>query len=102
MGASSDGDDGASAARVSALALHNRPRHSRIWFSDGNIVLATSTMLFKVFQGILIHNARAFRDMFALAQCCGATDTLDGVPVVELQDDADDLARFLEAARFVS
>lgn len=78
-------------------------RHPDLWFRDGNIVLATHTLLFRVHKSILSMHSSVFRDMFELAgiESCvvgdgGEKDAMgrttehemyDGVPLVSLPSD---------------
>ena len=40
--------------------------HEKVWYSDGNVVLATDTYLFKVHKDVLSLPSPVFRDMFEL------------------------------------
>lgn len=55
------------------------------WFEDGNIVLETERVQFKVYKGILAANSAIFRDMFTIAQA-QEVELADGCPVVHLAD----------------
>ena len=60
-----------------------------LWFEDGNIVLLTDTVAFKVHRGVLIRHSVVFRDMFSLPQPPAADqETFERVQKVELYDDS--------------
>ncbi|TCD60634.1 hypothetical protein EIP91_009751 [Steccherinum ochraceum] len=67
-----------------------------VWFEDGSVVLIAQGKGFKVYKGILAHNSEIFRDMFNIPQP-EEPETLDGCPVVHMQDDVSDLECFLSA-----
>lgn len=77
-------------------------RHEDLWFRDGNIVLATHTLLFRVHKSILSLHSSVFRDMFELvgiesyandaegtstARMTPGLEVYDGVPLVSLPSD---------------
>ncbi|KZP32780.1 hypothetical protein FIBSPDRAFT_433532 [Athelia psychrophila] len=66
------------------------------WFEDGNIVLETERVQFKVYKGILAANSAIFRDMFANAQAQEG-ELVEGCPVVHVMDKPKDLEHVLEA-----
>ncbi|KZP32777.1 hypothetical protein FIBSPDRAFT_721844, partial [Athelia psychrophila] len=66
------------------------------WFEDGNIVLETERVQFKVYKGILAANSAIFRDMFANAQAQEG-ELVEGCPVVHFMDKPQDLEYVLEA-----
>jgi hypothetical protein len=85
-------------------------RHSLLWFTDGNIVMRTSSLgsydlspvytLYKVHKSILALNATFFADTFS-----GGTDLFDsalgqydGTPVIDMPEPAMDVEIFLKAA----
>ena len=77
-------------------------RHSTLYLADGDVVLAaprsaTVTVLFRVDKVYLARNSPVFRSMFTLPSDPGINEMYDGVPRVQLVDDADDLARLLAA-----
>ena len=65
------------------------------WFSDGNVILLVQDVAFKVHQGQLVRHSDVFRDMFSLPQ--PASETIDGVPYVQLHDDPSDVLHLLHA-----
>lgn len=83
-------------------------RHDILWFSDGNVVLATDKYLFKVYKGLLSMHSSVFRDMFELPNVGGSSagddgcgtgqEMYDGVPLVTLVgDEGEDVAHLLQA-----
>ena len=81
-------------------------RHEDLWFSDGSVVLATDTTLFRVHISILSRHSAFFCDMFSLPQpslFAGASSVVESAgdigdcPFVHLQDSAEDLANLLKA-----
>lgn len=82
-----------------SLPLAQRKRHNTLWFEDGSVVLSTPDVLFRVFRSTLSRHSPIFRDMFSLPQSSNVPEeeTMDGVPVVELHDDPEDLAHLLSA-----
>lgn len=71
-------------------------RVDSLWFPDGNIVICAHNVLFKVFRGILAARSPVFADMLAFPQPEDA-ETIDGVPVLHLDDSAADTMYFLKA-----
>ncbi len=41
-------------------------RHDLLWFPDGNVVLATDSLLFRVHESFLSLHSSVFKDMFDL------------------------------------
>ncbi len=81
------------------IPLLRRHHHETLWFEDGSIVLATPQVLFRVYRGTLSRHSPIFHDMFSIPQPDAASnqEVLDGIPVVELHDDPEELAHFLSA-----
>ena len=91
-----------------ALPSSSAVRYQRLYFHDGDVVLAAQTspptrnhsepsplLLFRVHKTTLSHNSTAFANMFADASS-SAGETYDGVPLVHLEGDkAEDLALLL-------
>ncbi len=85
--------------------FHSYPRHSDLWFSDGSVVLLAERMLFRVHISQLSRHSAVFRDMFLLPQPSPSTfsssviseDLLDGLPVVQLHDTAENVSSLLVA-----
>ncbi|KIK52868.1 hypothetical protein GYMLUDRAFT_179637 [Collybiopsis luxurians FD-317 M1] len=71
-------------------------KNPNFWFSDGNIVLLASMFAFKIHRGQLQRHSEFFDGMFDIPQP-SKQDTLEGCPLVEMQDSPDDLYHFLGA-----
>lgn len=71
-------------------------RHSGLWFGDGNVILQTDDLQFRVYKGVLAKNSVVFRDMFATASS-SECPIVDGCPVVLLYDWPEDLEHVLLA-----
>ncbi len=65
------------------------------WFPDGNIILLVEDIAFKVHRGQLVRHSDVFRDMFSLPP--PASETIDGIPWVQLHDDPSDMLHLLRA-----
>ena len=76
-----------------------RQRHETLWYEDGTVILANRMTLFRVYRGTLARRSLVFKDLFSLPQPVelNAEDTLDGVPVVVLDDSTQDLYFLLKA-----
>jgi hypothetical protein len=83
---------------------HKFERHSTAYFPDGDIVLCArrksfdTLCMFRVDRVYLTRNSSVFRDMLSVSSPPGHGDTpemYDGVPVIRLPDDADDLGNVL-------
>ncbi|KLO16681.1 hypothetical protein SCHPADRAFT_994961 [Schizopora paradoxa] len=71
--------------------------HEVVWYSDGNVVLATDTYLFKVHKSLLSLHSSVFKDMFEPLNIDGsneegiwsgaAQEMYEGLPVVTLVGD---------------
>jgi hypothetical protein len=71
-------------------------RCKELWFEDGTVILRSHPVVFRVYQGLLSLQSQVFRDMFSMPQPIG-TEKMDGVPVVDLLDNPEDLKNFLRA-----
>jgi hypothetical protein len=69
---------------------------SDFWFSDGNIVLISSSAAFKVHRGHLARHSEVFNDLFSIPQP-EDQELLDGCLWVELHDCPSDVFYFLKA-----
>lgn len=74
--------------------------HPSLWLDEGNIILRARSDNQQVIRfcvhRFLAHHSPIFRDMFALPAPSDA-ETLGGLPVVDLQDKAEDVEVFLKA-----
>lgn len=69
-------------------------RHETLWFDDGNVVIASEDMLFRLHRGIVCHHSQVFRDMFSAPHTGESTDVVEGCPVVRVSDSGENLASF--------
>ncbi|KAJ7490881.1 hypothetical protein FB451DRAFT_1221319 [Mycena latifolia] len=69
---------------------------ANVWFEDGTLIIDTGNVLHRVSRSILAARSSVFKDMFSLPQPPDA-ETLQGCPVVRLQDSPDDILVFLRA-----
>ncbi|KAJ7502960.1 hypothetical protein B0H11DRAFT_612659 [Mycena galericulata] len=67
---------------------------SDIWYADGSVVLQSQNTQFRVHWSILGQQSSFFRDMHGLPQPPDQP-SVDGCPVVELQDDAADIEHLM-------
>lgn len=70
--------------------------HSELWYEDGNVILITENVAFRVHRSILSRRSQVFKDLFAFPQP-ESIDTLEDCPLIHLSDGAEDLAHLLEA-----
>lgn len=79
-------------------AIEKTTRHGEPYFDDGNIILEVQSIRFRVYRGILAASSPIFADMFSVPQPpLPAEELVDGCPVVELSDSADDWTYVLKA-----
>ena len=72
-------------------------RDKDYWFEDGNLVLVSQGVAFKVYKGLLAEHSTVFRSMFHIAQGKPETeDLVDGCPVVTLYDSPNDLRELFQ------
>ncbi|KAF7340554.1 hypothetical protein MSAN_02126900 [Mycena sanguinolenta] len=61
---------------------------SKVWYSDGSVVLQAETTQFRVHASILSAASAVFKDMFQIAQAPSNADSqVEGCPLVQLYDD---------------
>ncbi|KAI0742511.1 hypothetical protein C8Q80DRAFT_1188920 [Daedaleopsis nitida] len=78
-------------------------RDDEFWFQDGNLLLVTQDVEFRVYQGPLIAHSPVFKDMLSLPQPEPPRYEREGsssCPTVHLSDSPEDLRHFLRV--FVS
>ena len=63
-----DDRDCATDSAASGLREEHPPKDEELWFDDGNLILTTSTMQFRVYRGLLTAQSLVFRDMLSLPQ----------------------------------
>ncbi|KAF8643193.1 hypothetical protein AX16_009170 [Volvariella volvacea WC 439] len=71
------------------------PEQGEIWFDDGNVVLLVENTAFRVHKGVLKRLSDFFDDVFRLPQPPDQ-ELLNGVPVMHMQDDLDDVLATLK------
>ncbi|RPD76886.1 hypothetical protein L226DRAFT_459128, partial [Lentinus tigrinus ALCF2SS1-7] len=77
-------------------------KDEEVWFEDGNLILATATVQFRVYRGLLVRHSLVFKDMLSLPQPPDS-DALPKctqcVPVITIPvaDSPQDLRHFLKA-----
>ncbi|PIL36473.1 hypothetical protein GSI_00162 [Ganoderma sinense ZZ0214-1] len=64
------------------------------WLEDGNIVLVSSNIAFRIYRGLLAAQSSIFADMFTAASS-RADESYEGCPVIHLSESPEDLRRFL-------
>ena len=69
-------------------------KSENLWFEDGSIVLQAENTQFKVHRSILAKNSPIFADLFKIPHPA-SEPTIDGCPVVHLQDSAEDIKHVL-------
>ncbi len=80
------------------VPLSQRERHKSLWYSTGNVVLVTSKILFRVYDGILAQHSPTLRDRLLLARPdVEFGQELVDVPVIHLDDDPTELSHFFSA-----
>ncbi|KAJ7464364.1 hypothetical protein FB451DRAFT_1094162 [Mycena latifolia] len=77
-------------------------RAEALWFSSEVVILQADTRIFRVFAAILRAQSSVFADMFTFPQPAAGSEsaemeTMDGVPVVKLHDNPDEVEVFLKA-----
>lgn len=73
------------------------PTRLEPWFDDGNIILETEAMQFRVHRGVLAASSNIFADMFSVPQPVQGDEVVDGCPVVKMLDNAEELKHVLKA-----
>ncbi|KAJ7625763.1 hypothetical protein FB45DRAFT_1060393 [Roridomyces roridus] len=75
-----------------------RSKAKNLWFCPGMVILRAKTLEFQVPLGILSTHSSVFEDLFTLPQPPpGESEVVDGIPVVELHDNPEQLQTFLNA-----
>lgn len=77
---------------LSTLPMHN----TKLWFSDGNIILRAGGTLFKVYRGILCRESRLFQDILSLPQpTSDLEESYEGCAIIDTHDSASYMDLFL-------
>lgn len=73
-------------------------KHSEFYFPDGSLAIRISGTVFRVHASILARHSEVFRDMAEIPQPPNdQCETVEGVPVVDLQDDVKEFEDTLHA-----
>lgn len=81
--------------------MANVVNSTKLYMPDGDLAILScpaddgSAVAFKIHKGLLSYHSLVFQGMLALPDVPGAMETYDGVPAVQLQDNAKDLEDFL-------
>lgn len=62
-----------------------------LYFPDGNICFAVERYLFRLHRGVVARQAEAFRAMLDIPEPAGGQALFEGVPVVDLYDNKEDI-----------
>lgn len=81
-------------AQDESPSLEFPERPEKLWFEDGSVVLQAGNVQFKVHRSILAKHSSIFADLFRVPQPV-SEPTLEGCPIVHLQDNPEDLKRVL-------
>lgn len=74
---------------------HPKPtKHDRLWFSDGNFIITTADVAFKLHRGVLSLHSEFFRGMFDAPHTGQGDEMREGCPVVHVTDCGEHLAYF--------
>ncbi|KAI0351201.1 hypothetical protein OH77DRAFT_1513930 [Trametes cingulata] len=91
-GSGSNGSDAPGSAPLIPTAILEVMADSDFWFEDGNIILVSQGITFRVYKGLLAEHSAVFKSMFQIAQGKqAAADQAHGCPVVTLDDSPHDL-----------
>lgn len=77
-----------------AFSVEPPEKSEQLWFEDGSIVLQAENTQFKVHRSILAKNSPIFADLFKIPHPA-SEPTIDGCPIVHLQDSAEDVKHVL-------
>ncbi|RXW19836.1 hypothetical protein EST38_g6018 [Candolleomyces aberdarensis] len=72
-------------------------RVTELWYDDGNLILQAGNALFKLYRGLLRAQSSVFDDMFAFPVPPEGNPALEGCPIVQTYDSAQDMKYFLKA-----
>ena len=67
-------------------------RDGDYWFEDGNIILVSENVAFKVYRGLLAEHSSVFRSMLDIGQAIpNPAEMVDGCHVIPLYDSPNDI-----------
>ncbi|KAI0046419.1 hypothetical protein FA95DRAFT_1606922 [Auriscalpium vulgare] len=89
-----------SADAQSASLIKGGERHTNLWYDDGNIVLSTGNMLFRVHRSILSRHSPVLADItsaYSPGRAASSSEDadIDGCPIVHLMEDSEDITHML-------
>ncbi|KLO07211.1 hypothetical protein SCHPADRAFT_945460 [Schizopora paradoxa] len=64
--------------------------HDDIWYSDGSVVLATDTHLYRVHKSMLAKHSKVLKDLFEIPTAGVEADRWEDVPLVRMAGDSDE------------
>lgn len=71
-------------------------RSEGLWFDDGSVVVAAKGKAFKVHRSILTRRSEVFKELLSDAAVAQLTETLEGCPILRVEDDGDDIEELFE------
>ncbi|KAL1659878.1 hypothetical protein GGF50DRAFT_64397 [Schizophyllum commune] len=71
-------------------------RCEELWYDDGNLILQAERTQFRVHRSILCKQSIVFKDMKEASCTSTGSITVEGCPVVELQDSAKEIRYMLQ------
>ena len=77
-----------------SASLTSLEQDREMWFQDGNVVLVAQKTAFRVYKGLLAQQSSIFSDLFLLPPPRDG-ETIEGIPVVRLDDRAEELRHIL-------
>ena len=77
--------------------FHSSPNAiPRVWYDDGNLIIEAGSSRFRIYKGLLADKSLLFSTMLSLPPVA-SEQLVDGCPVVQFQDSAQDVGIFLKA-----
>ena len=89
-----EGEHAAAGSDGAPTSVNGLKHDEEFWLEDGNIVLVSRNVAFRIYRGLLAAQSSIFADMFAAASS-RADETYEGCPVIQLSESPQDLRRFL-------
>ncbi|KAH9939433.1 hypothetical protein B0H21DRAFT_38709 [Amylocystis lapponica] len=80
--------------RVREQEKEELKRHEKLWFDDGNVVLVSRDVAFRVHAGVLSRDSETFRDLLKTTKA-GDEDDFEGCSTLHLSDTSEDLTALL-------
>lgn len=92
-----DSHDHRGAKRARTQSLTEGMKRGSVWYDDGSLVLQVQQTQFRVHRSLLCQHSEIFADMFQVSQPGPEDELVDGCPVVDLPDNAEDWQHVLTA-----